>query len=101
MDITAIKPKDPIAVTTAESRYGPIAIPEAEHDIIGQFITRYGEWAWDEVGFVASVLRDGARVLDAGAFVGTFGLGLAQRRQLDFLCLVEANSTITPFLRQN
>jgi FkbM family methyltransferase len=72
-----------------------------EQDIVGRFLSRYGEWGWDEVGFVASVIPEGARVLDVGAFVGTFGLGLALRRKLDFLCFVEANPAVAPLLRRN
>jgi FkbM family methyltransferase len=86
---------------TIDTRYGPLQIPAGEPDIIGRFLTRYGEWGWNEACFVASVLQDGARVLDAGAFVGTFGLGLALLRPLKTLCCVEANHAIVPFLTQN
>jgi FkbM family methyltransferase len=40
-------------------------------------------------------------VLDIGAYLGTFGLGIAQQKQLAFLCLVEANPSITPLLKAN
>ncbi|ACB94167.1 FkbM family methyltransferase [Beijerinckia indica] len=84
------------------TRYGLMDFPEADHDLIAQFLVRYGEWAWDEVCFIAEVLpMDGARVLDVGAFVGTFGLGLAQRRQLQFLGFVEANPTAAAMLKEN
>jgi FkbM family methyltransferase len=83
-----------------DSRYGRLAAT-GDQDIVGRFLMRCGEWAWDETSFVASVLPENARVLDVGAFLGTFGLGLALRERLDFLCLVEANPTILPLLQTN
>jgi FkbM family methyltransferase len=83
-----------------DTRYGRLTAT-GERDIVGRFLMRCGEWAWDEASFVASVLPENARVLDVGAFLGTFGLGLALRERLDFLCLVEANPTVVPLLRAN
>jgi FkbM family methyltransferase len=83
------------------TRYGQLTVPDIESDLIGRFLFRYGEWAWLEAAFAASVIPDGARVLDVGAFAGTFGLGVAQLRALGFLCCVEANPAIVPLLRQN
>jgi FkbM family methyltransferase len=83
------------------TRYGRLTVPDIENDLIGRFLSRYGEWGWLETLFVASVIPDGARVLDVGAFVGTFGLGVARARPLAFLCCVEANSALGPALRAN
>ena len=56
-----------------ETRYGTLSLPDVEADIVGRYLSRYGEWGWDEVRFVAGTLpSEGARVLDVGAFVGTF-----------------------------
>ncbi len=87
-------------IVTTDTRYGRLAAT-GDQDIIGRHLIRCGEWAWDETGFVASVLPDNARVLDVGAFLGTFGLGLALRKRLGFLCLVEANPAIVPLLKAN
>jgi FkbM family methyltransferase len=76
-------------------------VPDGEEDLIGRFLARYGEWAWDEVAFVASVLEAGARVLDVGAYLGTFGLGLGLRQNLASVCYVEVNPQIVPHLREN
>jgi FkbM family methyltransferase len=84
-----------------ETRYGRLTVPDADTDVIGRFLARYGEWAWCEASFVASVLKDGARVLDVGAFAGTFGLGLALSRHLGFLCFVEANPVVSRLLEGN
>ncbi len=83
------------------TRYGRLAVPDTESDLIGRFLFRYGEWAWLESVFAASVIPDGARVLDVGAFAGTFGLGVAQSRPLGFLCFVEANPVVAPLLKRN
>jgi FkbM family methyltransferase len=83
------------------TRYGRLAVPDADGDLIGRFLTRYGEWAWLEAAFAASVISDGARILDVGAFVGTFGLGVAQMRSLGSLYFVEANAAVAPLLQSN
>ena len=83
-----------------DTRYGRLSIPGGD-DVVSQFLVRCGEWGWDEVGFVASTLPERARVLDIGAYLGTFGLGLSARKQLGFLCLVEANPSVLPLLRAN
>lgn len=83
------------------TRYGSFSIPTSEDDLIGRFLTYYGEWAWDEVSFVASVLPDDARVLDIGACFGTFGLGVSMLRKLSYICFVDANPAVIPFLTYN
>ncbi len=82
------------------TRYGPLQIVDPASDMIARFLARYGEWAWPEALFVASVIGDGASVLDAGAFVGTFGLGLALLRPVR-LCFVEANPAVASLLAAN
>ena len=83
------------------TRYGTLAIPDVADDLIVGFLRRYGEWAWDETCFIADNLRDGARIADIGAFLGTFALGVTQRRRLDYICSVEPNPEIVPLLREN
>jgi FkbM family methyltransferase len=84
------------------TRYGVLSAPNPGGDIIGRHLARFGEWGWDEVNFVASVLpSDCARVLDIGAFIGTFGIGLAKLRDLGALYFVEANANVAPVLKNN
>ncbi|TCZ60914.1 FkbM family methyltransferase [Roseicella aquatilis] len=90
-----------LPATAIETRYGLLDIPPNQDDIIARFLIRTGEWSWDEVCFVAGLLDDGARVLDGGAFLGTFSLGLGLRRSLGALCCVEANPQILPLLEAN
>lgn len=84
-----------------KTRYGTMTVSDIKQDVIGRFLQHYGEWAWDEVCFVGSVIADGARVLDVGGFVGTFSLGLAAQRELGMLCVVEANPATAPVLERN
>ena len=78
-----------------------MCIPGRDPDLIEGFLRRYGEWGWDEACFVASVLPEGARVLDIGAYLGTFGMGVALLRRLGALCAVEANPAVMPCLAAN
>ncbi|GBR49520.1 FkbM family methyltransferase [Gluconobacter roseus] len=88
-------------IIDTDTRYGKLKAPDLEHDLIGRFLDYYGEWAFNEVRFCASLLEDGARVLDIGAFIGTFGLGVASLRRLSSLCAVEGNPELVPFLNAN
>lgn len=83
------------------TRYGVLSVPDMPDDVIVGFLQRYGEWAWDETCFIAGNLRDGARIADIGAFLGTFGLGLARLRRLGLACFVEPNPVLAPLLRDN
>ncbi len=84
-----------------ETRYGLLAVPDDADDLIVRHLARYGEWAWCEARFIASVLKDGARLLDGGAYLGTFGLGVAMQRPIGLLCAVEANPEALVYLRDN
>jgi FkbM family methyltransferase len=84
-----------------ETRYGPLNVAANRDDLIGRFLSETGEWAFDEAAFAAATLHDGARVLDAGAFLGTFGLGIGLQRKLGMLCAVEANALVLPLLHAN
>ena len=86
---------------TVDTRYGLLQIPTGGRDIIGRFLARYGEWAWFETEFVSGLLSEAPRVLDGGAFVGTFGLGIAARLPKAFVCYVEANPALRPALTHN
>ena len=79
-----------------DTRYGVLSAPDGDGDIILEFLSRYGEWAWMEVSFIASLLKPGARVLDAGAFLGTFGLGLGGLVDLALLCCLRGTGPHAP-----
>lgn len=83
----------------AETRYGPLLLPGGS-DLISRFVRDYGEWSWLEVEFVGGFVDAGASVLDAGAFVGTFSLGL-RGRSPGRVVAVEANPGVLPLLQAN
>jgi FkbM family methyltransferase len=87
--------------TSLQTRYGPLSIPDTADDMISRFLKRYGEWAFLEARFISLNLPDGARLLDVGAFLGTFSLGVTALRPLSSVCLVEANPHIIPYLTAN
>lgn len=85
-----------------DTRYGSLCIPDTTGDLIGRFIATYGEWAHDEVRFVAGALPRGpVRVLDVGSFVGTFGIGLTSEADVSSVVFVEANPLVVDALRTN
>ena len=57
--------------------YWKIKTTDFQHDIIESFLNYYGKLAFNEVRFYDFLLKGGVRVLDIGAFIGTFGLGVA------------------------
>ncbi|MGJ3703232.1 FkbM family methyltransferase [Variovorax sp. AFSI2.2] len=84
-----------------DTRYGNVSVPAGKSDLITDFLEHYGEWASLEVEYLASLLPLKARVLDVGAYVGTFGLGIAQTANAAFIAMVEGNPAIAPHLAAN
>jgi hypothetical protein len=84
---------------TAATRSGPMQVPGGQ-DLISRFLREYGEWAWLESSFVGGFVGPGMRVLDGGAYVGSFTLALAAR-QPALVVAVEANPVVLPLLRHN
>lgn len=103
LDLTTHHYKYSLHMKILETRYGNLEVPDVEHDLIGRFLARYGEWANDEVRFVAAALPKDRPldVLDIGAFVGTFGIGLSQAANVASTTFVEANAAISPLLISN
>lgn len=81
------------------TRYGPLDVPGGD-DLISRFLREFGEWSFHETEFVRGLLRPGVRILDGGAFVGTFSLGVAGSAPA-MLVAAEANPTVLPLLQQN
>lgn len=81
------------------TRLGALSVPGG-NDLISRFLREFGEWAWLECSFVGGLIPEGARVLDGGAYVGTFALGLAERRP-ELVVAVEANPAVVPLIRHN
>lgn len=83
------------------TRYGNLSVPAGTNDLITSFLEQYGEWAGLEVEYLAALLPPKARILDVGAYVGTFALGLAQAANAAFVAMVEGNPAIAPHLTIN
>ena len=84
-----------------DTRYGHMVIPDPSQDIIGKHLSEHGEWAEFETQFLSNLIKDGARVTDIGAFIGTFGLSMQNKRKSLKLIFVEANPEIIPLLEEN
>jgi FkbM family methyltransferase len=91
---------------TFDTIYGTIETPDWPDDLILRSLAAYGEWGYCEQMVFASLLAEGDRVWDGGAFLGTFGLGAAQRaataeRPLAKLVAFEPGPALTPCVQSN
>jgi len=86
-------------VETLHTRYGPMQVPGG-NDLISRFLREFGEWAWFEADFVGGFIQKGARVLDGGAYIGSFTLGLRDCQPLRVVA-VEANPAVLGLLQHN
>jgi FkbM family methyltransferase len=71
------------------------------NDLISRFLLEYGEWAHLEVLFLADNIDENARILDMGAYLGTFGAGLSQVKSVESVAFFEANTNVVPALKYN
>ncbi|MFC0385855.1 FkbM family methyltransferase [Muricoccus vinaceus] len=85
----------------AQTRYGLMRLPDFEGDMVSRFLHQYGEWAFEEARFIARNVQPGVHLLDIGAYVGTFGLGVALEQSLGKISFVEANLKVIPALQAN
>lgn len=90
-------------MTTLQSIYGPISVPDWEDDLIVRSLRAHGEWAYCEPMLLAPLLRETDRFWDVGAFLGTFGLGATQLAQKPpaKLLAVDPGPVLQPFLAEN
>jgi len=84
---------------TLYTRYGPMQVPGGD-DLISRFLREFGEWAWFEANFVGGFIKEGARILDGGAYIGSFALGLRDCHPLQVVA-VEANPAVLGLLQHN
>jgi FkbM family methyltransferase len=86
--------------------YGTIIAPDWPDDIILQSLSAQGEWAYVEQQILARLVRKGDVLWDGGAFLGTFGIGVAQiaertNQPLAQLVAIEPGAELRPFLAEN
>lgn len=63
--------------------YGPITAPDWPDDFILRSLSALGEWSFTEQQILARLVRAGDVLWDGGAFLGTFGAGVAQIAEQD------------------
>jgi FkbM family methyltransferase len=88
-------------VPEIQTRYGVLETFNPSEDLISRFLSRYGEWAQNELAFIGGSLSQGHRIADIGAFLGTFGIGLSKIEAVGKICFVDANPVVVPLLRKN
>jgi FkbM family methyltransferase len=86
--------------------YGRITTPDWPDDIIVRSLSVLGEWSYLEQQILARLIRAGDVLWDGGAFLGTFGIGVAQIAErtgqpLARLVAVEPGAELRPFLADN
>lgn len=83
--------------------YGTLNVPDWDDDLIIRTLRTYGEWAFAEQMLISPMLREGDALWDAGAYLGTFGLGVAQlaQRPLRQMVFVEPSRVLGPYLLDN
>lgn len=86
--------------------YGRITAPDWPDDIILQSLSALGEWSYVEQQILAGLVQAGDRMWDGGAFLGTFGIGLAQiaaqaGRPLSRLIAIDPGAELRPCLVEN
>jgi FkbM family methyltransferase len=57
-------------MSIAHCRYGDFSIPD-QSDLIFDALRLYGEWAQKEIDLLSRLIKPGAVIIDAGAFIGT------------------------------
>lgn len=86
--------------------YGAIAVPDWPQDLIVQSLDDLGEWAFLEQQLLAQLVRSDDVLWDGGAFLGTFGIGVAQiaaqnGRLLKQLVAIEPGAELASALAEN
>lgn len=81
--------------------YGQLAVPDWPDDLIIRSLQQLGEWGAAEAILACALIDAGETLWDAGAFLGTFALGVATRIAPGQVVLIEANTEVCPALQQN
>lgn len=94
------------AMQEYDTIYGRITAPDWPDDIILQSLSALGEWSYVEQQILAGLVQAGDRMWDGGAFLGTFGIGLAQiaaqaGRPLSRLIAIDPGAELRPCLVEN
>lgn len=91
----------PLEHASLDTRYGAMSAPVWPEDLIVRALRAHGEWGAVETELAARVIRDGCRLWDVGAFLGTFSLGVTQFVTPGAVVAIEANRALLPYLTRN
>lgn len=78
-----IRPKKDFDVQKIDTIYGYLDAPEWPEDLIVRSLIDLGEWCYVEQYIASQLVRRGDVIWDGGAFLGSFGIGLAQIAKRD------------------
>ncbi|MBL3576175.1 FkbM family methyltransferase [Rhodovulum sulfidophilum] len=81
--------------------YGAIHVPGWPGDLIVRSLNQLGEWCICETILAAALLRPNETLWDAGAYLGTFSLGVSLLTRPARVVAIEANPDLTALLAKN
>jgi FkbM family methyltransferase len=84
-----------------DSLYGRIKILDPSRDIVSHHLEKFGEWTYFESNIFKHILAHDAKILDGGAHIGTFSLGLDNFLSAASFYIVEPNEEIKDVLLFN
>ena len=84
----------------ADTIHGPMELTDDPGDLICRSLKLTGEWSFTEVRIFASLVSEQDYVWDAGAFIGTFSLGVRQLSGARVLA-IEPDRRSVELLRKN
>lgn len=87
--------------TILDTLYGPLSVPDWPGDLIVRSLRQLGEWCAAETMLASALLEPGETLYDAGAFLGTFSLGIAMSGAPAHVVAIEANAALVTALTHN
>ena len=80
-----------------------MTVPDWPDDLIVRTLRAYGEWSLAEQMLLSPMLRQTDALWDVGAFLGTFGLGVAQlaSKPPRRIVVLEPSTILLPYLQDN
>jgi FkbM family methyltransferase len=93
-------------MTVIPTIYGDIEAPNWDDDLIVRSLSIFGEWSYCEQLILSQIIRANDAIWDGGAFLGTFGIGVARLacalgHPPSRLVAVEPSRILDPYLRAN
>ena len=90
-----------LTLDTLDTLYGLLSVPDWQDDLIVRSLRLLGEWCAAEAILAADLLDPGEALWDAGAFLGTFSLGVAAQTAPARVVAIEANPEVAEALARN